>query len=204
MSSDTNNSKRPTALEQFPVRNMPIDELRPAPYNPRILLKPGTPEYCRLERSLDEFSLVQPIVWNEQTGYIVSGHQRVAILKNRGETEIPVLVVSLTSEREKALNVTLNNRHVGSDWDQDRLAELMTELVELPDFDATLTGFDEQDLNDFLFVPDPDFEPEEEQQQTEVLVTLEISPDQWDVLRPELDDLISRWQVPVHVQLPGK
>ncbi|MEZ6049567.1 MAG: hypothetical protein R3C11_29105 [Planctomycetaceae bacterium] len=34
--------------------------------------------------------------------------------------------------------------------------------------DATLTGFDETDLNDFLFIPDSEFEPEAEAMQTEV------------------------------------
>ncbi|MEZ6049568.1 MAG: ParB N-terminal domain-containing protein [Planctomycetaceae bacterium] len=117
----------------FPIRTLPIEDLQPAPYNPRIPLKPGTPAYTRLARSLSEFNLVQPIVWNEQTGHIVSGHQRVQILKDRGETEVPVLVVSLSPAREKALNITLNNQQVASDWDQDRLASLVTELVELPD-----------------------------------------------------------------------
>ncbi|QDU78614.1 ParB-like nuclease domain protein [Polystyrenella longa] len=188
----------------FPLRRMPITELKPAPYNPRIPLEPGTPAYRRLERSLQEFSLVQPIVWNDQTGHIVSGHQRVEILKDRGETDIPVLVVSLSTEREKALNVTLNNRQVGSDWDQNALATLMTDLVDLPDFDATLTGFDERDLNDFLFTPDPNFEPEEEEaEQNHVLVTLEVPPEHWTEIQQDLNEIIRRWRVPVHVQLPS-
>ncbi|MCA9039672.1 MAG: ParB N-terminal domain-containing protein [Planctomycetaceae bacterium] len=181
---------------------MPIAKLKPAPYNPRIPLKPGTPEYQRLERSLTEFNLVQPIVWNEQTGHIVSGHQRVEILKNRGTQDVPVLVVSLSPEREKALNITLNNRQVGSDWDQDLLASLISELVELPDFDATLTGFDERDFNDFFFIPDPNFEPEREEEHLNVVVTIEIPAEVWNEIQPELDELISRRKLSVHVQLP--
>jgi len=56
------------------LQRLPIAQLKPAPYNPRIDLKPGTPEYQRLERSLIEFDLVEPIVWNELTGHVVSGH----------------------------------------------------------------------------------------------------------------------------------
>ena len=94
------------------IKRISLDELKPAPYNPRISLKAGMPGYERLARSLDEFDLVQPIVWNEQTGHIVSGHQRLQILKDRGHTETDVVVVSLPLEREKALNITLNNSQV--------------------------------------------------------------------------------------------
>ena len=203
MSRDNKADELPQTVDAFPVRMMPISELKPAPYNPRKPLQPGSPEYRRLERSLSEFSLVQPIVWNEQTGYIVSGHQRMQILKNRGETNIPVLVVSLFPEREKALNVTLNNRQVGSDWDHEGLASLMTELIELPDFDPTLTGFDERDLNDFVLTPDPDFEPEDDHARSEIIVTLEIPEELWERIQSDLNEFIGKWRVPVHVQLPG-
>jgi ParB-like chromosome segregation protein Spo0J len=99
------------------LRTLPIDGLKPALYNPRVTLEPGSPGYRRLERSLAEFTLVQPIVWNEQTGHIVSGHQRLKILQDKGPTEIEVAVVDLPSDREKALNITLNNSQVGSNWE---------------------------------------------------------------------------------------
>ena len=99
------------------LRRIPIEQLHPAPYNPRVPLEPGSPGYRRLERSIDEFDLVQPIVWNEETGHVMSGHQRLEILRRRGVREIDVAVVSLSLDREKALNITLNNRQVGSDWD---------------------------------------------------------------------------------------
>jgi ParB-like chromosome segregation protein Spo0J len=124
------------------IRTLPIDALKPAPYNPRIELKPGMAGYDRLARSLDEFDLVQPIVWNEQTGHVVGGHQRLAVLKARGVTEVPAVVVSLSIEREMALNVALNNAAVGGEWDPARLVDVLAELDGRPDFDATLTGFD--------------------------------------------------------------
>lgn len=59
---------------------MPIEQLNAAVYNPRICLQPGDPEYEKLRRSLDEFGYVDPIVWNEQTGNMVGGHQRYKVL----------------------------------------------------------------------------------------------------------------------------
>src|SRR5438309_7652929 len=91
------------------IRILPIDQLKPAPYNPRKPLKPGSPAYRKLRASLAEFGLVEPLVWNELSGRVVGGHARLAILKELGITEVPVSVVRLDEAREKALNVVLNN-----------------------------------------------------------------------------------------------
>jgi hypothetical protein len=186
------------------LRTLPIDSLKPAPYNPRVTLEPGSPGYRRLERSLAEFTLVQPIVWNEQTGHVVSGHQRLKILHDKGANEIEVAVVDLPPDREKALNITLNNSQVGSDWDTKKLLDVLHELNTLPDFDATLTGFDANDINDLLMAPDPMGVPDEEggQEKNVVEVTLEIPQDQWDTFRPQLDVLIADWNPVVHLKFP--
>jgi len=186
---------------------IPESQLIPAPYNPRLPLLPGSNGYEKLKRSLAEFDLVQPIVWNEQTGHVVAGHQRLQVLRDQGVTEFEVVVVSLSLDREKALNVTLKNREVGSDWDATKLVHLLNELVELPDFDATLTGFDQSDLNDLLLTPDPAFTPQlpdnGDARPPVVQVQLEIPPDQWDEFRPDLDALIAEWEINVHVRTPA-
>lgn len=191
-------------MENIRLRKVGIDQLKPAPYNPRLVLEPGDAGYERLERSMEEFQLVQPIVWNEQTGHVVSGHQRLNVLKNRGATEVEVAVVALSLEREKALNVTLNNRQVGSDWDYGKLTSLMTELVELPDFDETLTGFSSEEIRDFQMMPVEDFvsEPVEEDEEPRVQIHLELPVEQWDALEPELNTLIAKGDFEVHLQFP--
>lgn len=187
------------------IRKVPLDQLQPAPYNPRVPLEPGSPGYRRLERSLREFDLVQPIVWNEQTGHIVAGHQRVEILKHRGETDVDAVVVHLPLEREKALNITLNNAQVGSDWDAGKLVDVLAELDRLEEFDATLTGFDENDLQDLLFAPAAETAPPDEEEEAAepcVRVVLEIPPAQWDDVQPELDEIIARHDLVAHIQMP--
>lgn len=182
------------------IQRIALQDLKPAPYNPRVSLKAGMPGYDRLARSLEEFDLVQPIVWNEQTGHVVSGHQRLQILKDRGITETDVVVVSLPLEREKALNVTLNNSQVGGDWDAEKLVDLIAELDALPHFDATLTGFDPEDLRDLVLAPDDAFVPEEEDEPCPfVKAILEIPPEQWDDVRPDLDHLINQHALRVHI-----
>jgi DNA modification methylase len=130
------------------LRRVPISKLNPAPYNPRVDLKPGDPEYQRLARSMDEFGSVQPLVWNKRTGHVVGGHQRLKVLQAGGEKVVDVVVVDLPLEKEKLLNLALNK--VSGAWDQDRLAALLDELVKCPKVDIELSGFDLPEARDLI------------------------------------------------------
>ena len=130
------------------LRRIPVSKINPAPYNPRKDLAPGDPEYERLKRSLDEFGCVEPLVWNRTTGNLVGGHQRFKILLARGDTVVIASVVELPLEREKALNIALNK--VQGEWDLQKLAELLDELVKLPEFDVGITGFDPPEVDELL------------------------------------------------------
>ncbi len=184
------------------LRTIPITDLRAADYNPRVELSPGMPGYERLRRSIVEFGLVQPIVWNERTGNVVGGHQRLAVLRNEGREMVEVVVVSMEEAREKALNVALNNSQVGGEWDPDKLLSLVQDLHELPDFDETLTGFDANDLRDLLLQPDPQWWPESaaDNSQGMVRVTLEIAEDAWAAVQVDVDRLVNQWGLRVHVR----
>jgi ParB-like chromosome segregation protein Spo0J len=177
-----------------------IERLVAAPYNPRKELKPGSARRKRLEKSLAEFDLVQPIVWNERTGHIVGGHQRVAILRQRGVQEVDVAVVSLDPAREKALNIALNNDQVGSDWDISRLQTVVGELGLDPTFDLTLTGFDDRTLRELALGPVtlgetlPPVEPDA------IRVLLEVTPAEWESVRAVLDPLVEKGVVRTHVR----
>jgi len=127
------------------IERVALSRLNPAAYNPRVDLQPGDPEYEKLKRSLDEFGLVEPVVWNRRTGNIVGGHQRFKLLVARGDTHAPVSVVDLSPEREKALNIALNK--ISGAWDQAKLAALLDELVKTPGFDIELTGFDPPEVD---------------------------------------------------------
>jgi DNA modification methylase len=129
------------------VENKKITDLKPAPYNPRLDLQPGDPDYEKLKRSIQEFGLVEPIVFNERTGYVVGGHQRLKVLQDLGWSEVPVSVVDLDPEKEKALNVALNK--IEGDWDNFKLKELLEEL-DTGAFDITITGFDEEEIEDLM------------------------------------------------------
>lgn len=187
------------------MRTVPVAQLRPAPYNPRVALRPGMPGYERLRRSLNEFDLVQPIVWNERTGHVVSGHQRLAILIADGVTELDVAVVDLPLEREQALNLTLNNARVGGDWDNARLLDLLDELRELPDFDATLTGFSHEELQTLLLAPAPadaTLSADDLERDRCYRVSFEIATEDWERFEPPFNTFLADHDLKPHIRPP--
>lgn len=143
------------------IQKIEIEKLQPAGYNPRKDLKPGDAEYEKLKRSLDEFGYVEPVIWNKTTGNVVGGHQRLKVMIATGIKEVECVVVEMSEEKEKALNIALNK--INGDWDNDKLALLITDL-QGSDFDVSLTGFDPAEI-DALFkdkledgVKDDDFD----------------------------------------------
>ena len=125
------------------ITKMPLDALTPASYNPRKELKQGDPEYEKLKRSIETFGCVEPIVFNERTGRVVGGHQRLTVLKDLGSKEADCVVVDLDDPNEKALSVALNK--ISGDWDLLKLKELFSEL-DSGDYDMSATGFGEDEI----------------------------------------------------------
>lgn len=57
------------------IQEVEVNKINPAAYNPRIDLQPGNNEYEKLKKSIEEFGYIDPLIWNEQTGNLVGGHQ---------------------------------------------------------------------------------------------------------------------------------
>lgn len=178
------------------LRVLPIDELKPAPYNPRKPLRPDSPAYRKLRASLEAFGLVEPLVWNELSGRVIGGHARLRILRELGVTEVPVSVVRLDEAREKALNVVLNNHEAQGRYDPAKLAELLEELQSLPEL--ALTGFDEATLTTLRMEPDAGFAPEPDPDRVEI--TLVASTETFRAFSPRLDALVAEFDLVAHVR----
>ena len=119
------------------IEKKQIADLIPAPYNPR---QSTAKQEKHLKESLEKFGMVEPIIFNKQTGYIVGGHFRVRELKKLGIKEIECVIVDLNEADEKELNIRLN-ANTGS-WDWDTLAndwdvvDLEAWGMEIPQFDS--------------------------------------------------------------------
>jgi len=129
------------------IETIPLSKINPAPYNPRKDLQPGDPEYEKLKKSIAEFDLVEPLIYNKRTGNLVGGHQRLKVLQEMGHDEVDASIVDLSLEKEKALNVALNK--ISGDWDMPKLKDLLEEL-DTGGFDIELTGFDMDEIEDLM------------------------------------------------------
>jgi hypothetical protein len=176
------------------LRTMPISRLTPAPYNPR---KPLTKSArANLRKSLETFGLVEPLIWNERTGHVVGGHARLAILREMGIEDVPVSVVQLDDDRERALNIMLNNLEAQGRYDPELLRTILEPLKDRPEFE--LTGFLPSILSTLNFQPaELDFDPTHRES---VEVTLEIPKSRWPDIGKRIDALVREFDLVSHVK----
>lgn len=178
------------------VRTLPVAQLVPAEYNPRTPLAPTDKAYRKLRRSLERFGLVEPLVWNERSGRVVGGHLRLAILKELGVVEVPVSVVRLTDAEERALNVVLNNREAQGRFEVGKLAVLLEELKELPEFADT--GFDPSVLRSLNYDPDGQLAPDVEPDRVEVILVM--TGRRYDEVGERLNAVVAELDVECHIR----
>jgi len=142
---------------------MKLSDLKAAKYNPRKISKEAMDG---LKHSIEEFGNIADITYNQRTGNLVCGHQRVAALKEKyGDLEIvkvdnkaikdsyfiftpdyayPVYMVDWSVEKEKAANIAANSKYISGDWTPD-LGNLLGEIqADLPDL------FDSLNFEDLL------------------------------------------------------
>src|SRR5699024_10873612 len=126
------------------IKVMKLSELNPAKYNPRKALKPGDKEFEKLKNSIENFGYVELIVVNTRTGNtVISGHQRLSVLKYLGKEEAECVLVDMDADSEKALNIAMNK--VSGEWDEVKLADLIKDLQD-SNFDLGKTGFDPPEI----------------------------------------------------------
>ena len=139
------------------IEYVPTAELKPAPYNPRTITDD---EMERLKASMREFGVVDPLIVNTTTGFVVGGNQRLEAARQLKIKTLPVVRVKMTKAREKALNLALNK--ISGDWDMPLLKDLLQEL-DTGEFDMELTGFTEQEIEDLMtqFNMEPEIKEDE-------------------------------------------
>lgn len=138
----------------LPIERRKLEDLKPAEYNPRKALTPEDSEWQKIKNSIEKFEYIDPIIIN-QDGTIIGGHQRYSVMTALGYDEIDVVVLDLSKEDEKALNIALNK--ISGEWDNLKLKDLLLEL-DLGDYDISITGFDNNDLENLveLFEVEPE------------------------------------------------
>lgn len=128
--------------------------IKNAPYNPRTI---NEKNQKGLRKSLKDHGLVETLVWNERTGNLVGGHQRISqldFLEKGIDYEITVSRIDVDEVKEKEINIILNNPSVQGEYDVAALTELFK------DINIESTGFTDYDLSIFGVDLDVDFRQE--------------------------------------------
>ncbi len=185
------------------IISKPITELTPAPYNPRKVLCASDSPYRKLKQSLERFGLVEPLIWNANTGHLVSGHQRLNILKELQSELVQVVVVELSTAEEKALNIVLNNRQAQGDWDVELLEKALADLQTISPEAASAAGFDEDQITELqsnLKPKVPDWQADDTLSEYEI--TFRLSAERFEALRTHLDAFVNEHGLEVHIRQP--
>ncbi len=101
--------KKKPAIAIPEIAVMSVADLKPAAYNPREITEEAL---AGLQTAMERYGLVDLIVYNKRTGFVVGGHQRLKVLQAAHVEKCPVVVVDLKPAEEKGLNVTLNNPEI--------------------------------------------------------------------------------------------
>ena len=109
------------------TKEIEISKLKPAEYNPRQISKK---QYNDLKDSVEKFGLVDPIILNKDMT-VIGGHQRLKVCKDLNYDKISCVVLDLSKEQERELNIRLNKS--GGEFDMDALANYF-DVEELTDW----------------------------------------------------------------------
>jgi DNA modification methylase len=134
-----------TFLGPISVEQVPIDQLRPDPANPRRI---SADELDSLERSLRQFGFVSPVLARREDRTVIGGHQRLLAARRLGLTTVPVTWLDISVEQSRLLNLALNK--ISGSWDDALLARLLADLQTNAEVDLSLSGFDEDEIKDLL------------------------------------------------------
>jgi hypothetical protein len=93
------------------MKTMKIEELRPAPWRTTHVLKP---DLKLLSKAIEDYGLINPIVVQKNTGFIIDGFHRVISiatnkrLKSKYATNVPVHVVDCGDIDAMVMHIVLN------------------------------------------------------------------------------------------------
>jgi DNA modification methylase len=132
------------------IESWPIDRLHPYAQNAKMH---GSDQVAKIAASMAKFGWTVPCMVADD-GELIAGHGRVLAATRLGLSEVPVIRLGHLDEAERrAYRIADNKLTELGDWDEailrDEIAGLLAE-----DFDLSLLGFDDVDLDALLQDPD--------------------------------------------------
>jgi len=131
----------------FPeYKTIPTSDLVPYARNSRTH---SEAQVAKIAASIKEFGFLNPIIADGENG-IIAGHGRVMAAQKLGLDTLPVIEASHLTRAQKQAYILADNRlALDAGWDNDLLRIELQDLDAL-DFDLALTGFDTDEIANFL------------------------------------------------------
>ena len=96
--------------------------------NPRNWRIHSQAQQDALSSVLEHVGLVQSVVVNQRSGFVVDGHLRVALALRSEQATVPVTYVDLTDEEERVVLASLDSITAMAGTDEEKLSELLASV----------------------------------------------------------------------------
>jgi hypothetical protein len=128
------------------AERVPVERLKPAPWNPRTIRDPRFENLCRSIEADPEFLERRPIL-AQADGTVYGGNMRLRAVQHLGWSDVPAVLDDIPDQlaKERALK---DNRGWGDDLDDD-LGALLASLGD-SGTDLSLLGFEDGELERLL------------------------------------------------------
>lgn len=138
-------------MSKLKINYLPLEQL--TKYEGNAKLHPQE-QVEQIAHSIKEFGFNDPIAIDSD-GIIIEGHGRLLAAEHLGIKEVPTITLGdLSDAQRKAYILTHNKLTMNTGFDLDILAqELKDILEEQPDFDLSLTGFDQDEIDGLIEEP---------------------------------------------------
>jgi len=128
------------------IEQISIGQLKPNPRNPRV----NDDAVDAVARSIQAYGFNNPIITDGDLN-VAAGHTRLKAARKLGLETVPVIrVPGLVGSKFTGYSIADNRVGEIAAWDQDLLAQLVSELNLEVDFDLGSLGFDDKELTDIL------------------------------------------------------
>ena len=133
-------------IRELKTKLISLDEI--IPYENNAKEHPDW-QIAQIKNSIEQFGFNDPIAVNENMG-IIEGHGRYLAAKELGLKEVPCIILSgMTADEERAYIIAHNKLTMNTGFDLEVL-EYELNALKIEDFDLSLTGFEDTEIENIL------------------------------------------------------